>query len=140
MDSNGLSDPYVKVKIPVDEMGAGLISVSKKERKRQQKQKQKQKDKQEYVEYASKIHYKNLNPEFNERFEFSPASEEAKVTIEIFDVDSTFPVGKKSNFMGNLVIPISTIVEHGGTMEARFKVGNAKSGEIDLAFNWQPYT
>jgi hypothetical protein len=142
MDSNGLSDPYVKVKIPVDEMGAGLISMNKKDEKRQQKLKQKQKDKskQEYVEYASKIHYKNLNPEFNERFEFSPASEDAKVTIEIFDVDSTFPVGKKSNFMGNLIVPISTIVEHGGTMEARFKVGNAKSGEIDLAFNWQPYT
>jgi len=25
-------------------------------------------------------------------------------------------------------------------MEARFKVGNATTGELDIAFNWQSYT
>jgi Ca2+-dependent lipid-binding protein len=90
--------------------------------------------------YTSKVHYKNLNPEFNARFEFSPASEQSKVIIELFDVDSTFPIGTKSNFMGNLEVPIATILEHGGSMEARFKVGNAKSGELDIAFNWQSYS
>ena len=57
-----------------------------------------------------------------------------------YDVDQTFPVVKKSNFMGNLEVPITTVIQHGGSMEARFKIGNAKSGELDIAFDWQPYT
>ncbi len=138
MDSNGLSDPYVKVKIPVHAMGAGVVPVNTKKMKKSSS-KSKRKD-QDYVVYTSKIHYKTLNPEFNAKFEFSPTSEDAKVLIELYDVDQTFPVGKKSNFMGNLEVPITTVIQHGGSMEARFKIGNAKSGELDIAFDWQPYT
>ena len=138
MDSNGLSDPYVKVKIPVENMGSSVPLMDKKtagKGKRKNK-----KDDKDCIVYTSKVHYKNLNPEFNAMFEFSPASEQGKVIIELFDVDSTFPIGTKSNFMGNLEVPIATILEHGGSMEARFKVGNAKSGELDIAFNWQSYS
>ena len=42
--------------------------------------------------------------------------------------------------MGILEVPITTVIQHGGSMEARFKIGNAKSGELDIAFDWQPYT
>ena len=137
MDSNGLSDPYVKVKLPVESMSSSSALMDKETRKSARK---KNKDGKDFIVYTSKIHYKNLNPEFNARFEFSPASEQSKVIIELFDVDSTFPIGTKSNFMGNLEVPIATILEHGGSMEARFKVGNAKSGELDIAFNWQSYS
>ena len=137
MDSNGLSDPYVKMKIPVHAMGAGVVPVNTKKMKSSSKSKRKDQD---YVVYTSKIHYKTLNPEFNAKFEFSPTTEDAKVLIELYDVDQTFPVGKKSNFMGNLEVPITTVIQHGGSMEARFKIGNAKSGELDIAFDWQPYT
>jgi hypothetical protein len=129
MDSNGLSDPYVKVKMPVEAIGN---QISGKQTKGSKKAKQ-------FVEYVSKVHKKNLNPEFNEKFEFSPADENSKVIIELFDVDSTFPVGKKSNFMGNIEVPISVILEQGGSMEARFKVGNATRGELDIIFEWQSY-
>jgi Ca2+-dependent lipid-binding protein len=137
MDSNGLSDPYVKVKLPVESMSSSSALMDKETRKSARK---KNKDGKDFIVYTSKVHYKNLNPEFNARFEFSPASEQSKVIIELFDVDSTFPIGTKSNFMGNLEVPIATILEHGGSMEARFKVGNAKSGELDIAFNWQSYS
>ncbi|CEG00342.1 C2 calcium-dependent membrane targeting [Ostreococcus tauri] len=140
MDSNGLSDPYVKVKVPKFTLDSMDMDKGKILRGKRGKKGKKNAEAHDYTVYSSKIHYKNLNPEFNAMFEFSPASEDTKVSIELFDVDSTFPMGTKSKFMGNLEVPISTIIHHGGSMEARFKVGNAKSGELDIAFNWQPYT
>lgn len=38
--------------------------------------------------------------------------------------------------MGNFEVFIVIILEYGGLMEVRFKVGNVKSGELDIVFNW----
>lgn len=130
MDSNGFSDPYVKVKMPIEAIGSQISD----------KQTKGSKNTKRFFEYVSKVHKKSLNPEFNEKFEFSPADADSRVIIELYDVDSTFPVGKKSNFMGNIEVPISIIIEQGGSMEARFKVCNATSGELDILFEWQSYT
>jgi len=129
MDSNGLSDPFVKVKMPMDGIGK---QISRKESKGSKKD-------AEFLEFNSKCHKKTLNPTFNETFEFSPADEKSKVIIEIYDVDGSFPVGKSSNFMGNVEVPISVVIEQGGSMEARFKVSNADSGELDMILHWQSY-
>jgi len=142
MDSNGLSDPYVKVKVPKQTLMSVEAESGAKPNTKPVKAKSKKKNDENaaYTVYSSKVHYKTLNPEFNALFEFSPASEDSKVLIELYDVDSTFPLGTKNKFMGNLEVPISVVKEHGGSMEARFKVGNAKSGELDIVFHWQPYT
>lgn len=142
MDSNGLSDPYVKVKVPKQTLAsvAAASGATPDTKPAKVKSKKKNDEDAEYTVYSSKVHYKNLNPEFNAKFEFSPASEDSKVLIELYDVDSTFPLGTKNKFMGNLEVPISVVKQHGGSMEARFKVGNAKSGQLDIVFHWQPYT
>lgn len=94
MDPNGLSDPYVKIRL-IDNTQE---DISKKKNDSDKKKK-----------FKTKVVYKNLNPEFNETFDITLDAEDynRRLYVAVWDWDRA----SRNDFMGCLSFGVSELVK-----------------------------
>ncbi|OTF81950.1 kinase C-like protein, partial [Euroglyphus maynei] len=106
MDPNGLSDPYVKVKL----LSSNHQSLNN--------------NRESITKYKTKIIRKTLNPEWNERIciEIGPQDRDKRLLISVWDWDRT----SRNDFIGSLSFGVSELIKQ--PVEGWYKLLNEEEG------------
>ncbi|XP_075679736.1 calcium-dependent protein kinase C-like [Dermatophagoides pteronyssinus] len=106
MDPNGLSDPYVKVKL----LSSNYQSLNN--------------NRESITKYKTKIIRNTLNPEWNERIciEIGPQDRDKRLLISVWDWDRT----SRNDFIGSLSFGVSELIKQ--SVEGWYKLLNEEEG------------
>ncbi|KAK3263705.1 hypothetical protein CYMTET_27508, partial [Cymbomonas tetramitiformis] len=83
--------------------------------------------------FQSKTYEDELNPQFNEKFEFVGINPDIHpyLKVQVFDVDTL----RSQRPMGEITIPMSSIVQS-GQMEETWSLEKVKTGKVNMTLRW----